>query len=188
MSRLGPWTPATLEERLDRMESLASIRQLACRYALALDSRDMDAMGALFVPDVRVGRSESGRAALRRWFTEVMQASRTTIHLVANHIVDFDDADHARGIVYCRDQLERPSSGRWEIGDLQYWDDYVRVDGEWCFRRRRFHRWYLADALSRPAHGVGVNDGSDPLGAGQLPEAFATWAPYWESVGQRDDS
>jgi ketosteroid isomerase-like protein len=188
VGRLGPWTPATHEERLDRLESLASIRQLAYRYALALDSRDMDAMAALFVPDVRVGRGESGRAALRRWFTEIMQASRTTIHLVANHIVDFDDADHARGIVYCRDQLERPSTGRWEIGDLQYWDDYARVDGEWCFRRRKFHRWYLVDALRRPAHGAGVNDGSDPLGARQLPEAFATWAPYWESVTQPDDT
>lgn len=183
MSRLGPWEPATMEERVDRMESLAAIRQLPCRYALALDSRDMDAMAALFVPDVQAG-SEVGRDALRRWFTQILQASRTTIHLVANHIVDFDDAHHARGVVYCRDQLERPSSGRWEIGDLQYWDSYERVDGEWCFRRRKFHRWYLTDALSRPAHGAGVNDGSDPLAAGQLPEAFPTWAPYWESVGQ----
>jgi hypothetical protein len=42
MSRLGAWTPVGLEERLDRMESLAAIRQLPYRYALAVDSRDMD--------------------------------------------------------------------------------------------------------------------------------------------------
>ncbi|MGW0424732.1 hypothetical protein [Streptomyces sp. NPDC003015] len=65
---------------------------------------------------------------------------------------------------------------------MQYWDDYLRVDGEWCFRRRKFHRWYLTDALSRPAHGTGVNDGSDPLGARPLPESFPTWAPYWNSA------
>lgn len=52
---------------------------------------------------------------------------------------------------------------------------------------RKFHRWYLADALSRPVHGAGVNDGSDPLGAGRLPEAFPTWGPYWESVGRSHD-
>ncbi|MFJ9097522.1 nuclear transport factor 2 family protein [Streptomyces sp. NPDC102405] len=183
MGRLGPWTPKTVEERLDRMESLAEIRQLPYRYALALDSRDMDAVAELFVPDVRVGRDAFGRAALHRWYTEAMRASRTTIHQVTNHIVDFDDADRARGVVYCRDQLERPSTGQWEVGELQYWDDYLRVDGEWCFRRRKFHRWYLADALSRPAHGTGVNDGSDPLGARQLPESFPTWAPYWDSAG-----
>lgn len=56
---------------------------------------------------------------------------------------DFDDADHAKGIVYCRDQFERPATGRWEIGELQYWDDYERVGGESCFRRRKFHRWCL---------------------------------------------
>ncbi len=65
MSRLGTWKPASTEERLDRMESLADIRQLPYRYALALDSRDMDALVDLFVPDVRVGRDEFGRDALQ---------------------------------------------------------------------------------------------------------------------------
>src|SRR5947208_2666445 len=108
MSRLGSWTPSTLEERLDRIESLADIRQLPYRYALALDSRDMDALVALFVPDVQVGREQRGRAALKDWFTATMRKPRTSIHFIGNHIVDFDDAGHAHGIVYCRDELERP--------------------------------------------------------------------------------
>ena len=48
------------------MESLAAIRQLPSRYALALDSRDMDAMAALFVPDVQAG-SEVGRDHHAPW-------------------------------------------------------------------------------------------------------------------------
>src|SRR5690349_11209432 len=70
MSRLGTWEPAgsDLEARIDRMESLADIRQLPYRYALALDSRDMDALVTLFVPDVQVGRDQRGRDALREWF------------------------------------------------------------------------------------------------------------------------
>jgi hypothetical protein len=161
------------------MESLAMIRQLPYRYALALDSRDMGALAGLFVPDVRVGKQEVGREALQRWFTEAMQRPKTSVHFIGNHIIDFDDADHAHGIVYCRDELERPETGEWEIGTLQYWDSYVRVDGEWCFERRKFHRWYLVDALTRPAHGAGVDDGSDPLHARQLPEAFASWHAFW---------
>ena len=132
------------------MESLAEIRQLPYRYALALDSRDMDALVDLFVPDVRVGRDEIGRDALKRWFTNTMRRMRTSVHFVGNHIIDFDDADHAHGIVYCRDELERPTTKEWEVGMLQYWDSYVRVDGEWCFQRRRFHRWYIVDALDAP--------------------------------------
>ena len=126
MSRLGTWEPTGIEERLDRMESLAAIQQLPVRYALALDSRDMDTLVGLFVPDVRVGRDQSGREALKAWFTPTMQVMRTSIHLVANHIVDFDDADHARGVVYCHDELEWPDRGEWEQGKLQYWDTYER--------------------------------------------------------------
>ena len=62
MSRLGAWVPTSIEERLDRMESLAAIQQLAQRYGLAIDSRNMDDMVALFPTDVRVGREEIGRA------------------------------------------------------------------------------------------------------------------------------
>src|ERR1700733_1787396 len=58
MSRLGTWKPTTIEERLDRMESLAEIRQLPHRYGVAIDSRDMDMMVELFVPHVRVGKEE----------------------------------------------------------------------------------------------------------------------------------
>lgn len=179
MSRLGPWQPATTEDRLDRLESLAEIQQLAQRYAVAVDSRNLEDLVGLFTADVRVGPDESGRPALHRWFGEILRGFRVSIHLVSNHVIDFADADHARGIVYCRDQLERPATGRWDVGELQYWDRYVRVDGEWYFQRRKFHRWYLADALERPAHGAGVNDGSDPLPAGQLPDAFESWSRFW---------
>ena len=177
MSRLGTWQPQSTEERLDRMESLAHIRQLPYRYALAVDSRDLDSLVALFVPDVRVGRDESGRGALRAWFAEQLSGPRTSVHFVGNHVVDFDGPDQAHGIVYCHDELEWPKLGEWHVGMLQYWDTYRRVAGEWCFHRRKFHRWYMNDALTRPSHGAGV--GGDGLTTGQLPEAFETWGTFW---------
>jgi hypothetical protein len=179
MSRLGDWQPSTPEDRIDRLESLAAIQQLAVRYAAAVDSRDLDALVALFSPDVQVGQETRGRAALKSWFAEILTRMRVSIHFVANHVVDFHDADHAAGLVYCRDELERPATGEWQIGALQYADDYVRIDGEWCFLRRRFRRWYLADALTRPGHALGVNVGHDPLPAGVLPDEFPTWSAFW---------
>src|SRR5215471_18147742 len=105
MSRLGTWQPLTTEERVDRLESLAAIRQLPSRYALCVDSRDVDTMVSLFVPDVRVGRDATGRDALRAWFVKSLSRLADTVHFVGNHVVDFDDPDHAHGIVTCHDEV-----------------------------------------------------------------------------------
>jgi hypothetical protein len=181
--RLGPWEPVTVEARLDRMESYAAIQQLASRYARALDARDMDVVVSLFNPDVRVGAEQRGREALKIWMSDLMSQTRTSVHLVANHVIDFHDADHATGIVYCRDELERPDRGEWAVGTIQYWDDYSRIGGEWCFDRRRLHRWYLVDALQRPAPGAGVNDFGDRIRERLLPDAYPSWAAFWDTRG-----
>ena len=88
--------------------------------------------------------------------------------------------------MYCHDELGRPDGG-WDEGMLQYWDTYVHVHGptgrEWCFERRKFLRWYIVDALERPAHGAGVGPGHDALTTNQLPEAFESWGRFWAEVG-----
>lgn len=179
MSRLGNWQPTTAEERLDRLESLAAIQQLPHRYGVAIDSRDMDMMVELFPPDVQVGRDETGRAALKRWFTRTMSVHGPSCHFVGNHTVDFDDGDHAHGIVYCHDELSHPDN--WQQGQLQYWDTYQRVDGEWYFARRRVHRLYLVDWLTRPSHGA--MDHEHALTTHLVPDAYPSWAAFWEEVG-----
>ena len=181
MERLGPWRPSTTEQRLDRVGVVGRDPTAAGALRLALDARDIASLVELFVPDVRVGRDRSGRAALAEWFTHTMSQMRTSVHVVANHVVDLDDADHARGVVTCHDELEWPETGEWHQGKLQYWDTYDRVAGEWCFARRRFHRWYIVDALTRPSVGAGVGP-ADALSTSVLPDAFSTWAPFWEGV------
>ncbi len=187
MSRLGTWKPTTVDERLDRMESLAAIRQLSHRYAVAVDSRDLDMLVDLFVPDVRVGKDERGREALKRWYALTLSRFHVSCHFLGSHTVDFDDADHASGIVYCRDELEFPERTEWHQGLLQYWDTYLRIEGEWCFQRRKFHRLYIVDWLTRPSHGAGseAGDGGSRLSTHLLPEAYPTWHEFWERVAQQ---
>ena len=182
MSRLGSWKPSTFDDRLERVESVNDIRQLAYRYALAVDSRDLDALVELFVPDVRVGRDATGRDALREWFVSHLRRMRVSVHFVGNHIIDFDDANQASGVVYCRDEVEMPDAREWRIGMVQYWDSYARRDGTWYFERRRFHRWYGVDALTRPGHGAGVLDQSGELPSALLPDAFASWRSFWDQA------
>ena len=186
MSRLGTWEPKTVEERVDRLESLAEIQQLPVRYALAVDSRDADAFVNLFVPDVQVGRDSFGRDALRAWFVEALGRLADTVHFVGNHIIDFDGPDTAHGIVYCHDEVVPRETGGWDQGMLQYWDTYERVEGidgkEWCFQRRKYLRWYMADWLERPTHGADTMPPERRHHA-QLPEAFASWSRFWDEVG-----
>jgi ketosteroid isomerase-like protein len=187
VTRLGEWIPANDSERVDRIESLAEINQLAFRYALAVDSRDLSALCDLFVPDVVVDRHNSGRTALRAWFADILKAFGASVHFVGNHIVDFVDADQATGVVYTRDQLERRDTGGWDVGEIQYWDRYRRIDGRWYFVGRKFHRVYIVDALTRPSHGAGVNDGSGQLPARQIPDAHPSWGRFWAEAGSSQD-
>jgi hypothetical protein len=124
------------------------IRQLASRYAIALDARDLDTLVGLFVDDVRVGRDLVGHDALRASFTEQLRPLGVTILMVGNHVIDVVDADHATGIVSCRAELE--IGEQWVVQAIQYHDTYERRAGSWRFVRRRHLLIYGADLLERP--------------------------------------
>src|SRR6202000_1137839 len=88
----------SLEARIDRLESIDEIRQLAAKYSLALDMRDCDAWANLFPEDVKVGGGKTGRAELRHWFDEThrMQFDGTSHH-IGGEISQFSAPGQAHG-------------------------------------------------------------------------------------------
>jgi ketosteroid isomerase-like protein len=158
------------------------IRQLLYRYAEAVDSRNVNDLVALFVPDVQVGRDRSGRDALAEWFSEVLRSFGISAHFVGNHRITLIDDDHATGAVYCR--AEHEVDGRWVVMLFQYWDVYERIDGEWMFRRRREKIWYSHEAADNPlADLMDRWPGRDDTAA-TLPESWPSWNAFWdESAG-----
>jgi ketosteroid isomerase-like protein len=166
-----------LEERLDRVESELAIRQLPSRYALAVDSRDLDTWVSLSVEDVDCGRHAKGRDALKAFIAPHVRTFYRSIHLVGVHVIDFVDADHATGTVYCR--AEHEDGDKWIVMAILYFDTYERRDRSWYFVRRSERHWYSADVLERPSapdfqHWPKWQDAKP-----QLPEKFATWLPFW---------
>ena len=164
-----------LEARIDRLESLAAIQQLPIRYALAVDGRDMDAWVSCFIPDVHCGRAGQGREVLKSIITPAVKTFYRSIHQICGHRVEFDDADHAHGVVYCR--AEHEDAGQWVVMAIAYFDSYERREGEWFFVRRREKHWYAADWQARPAApftGWAAHD--DPP---DLPQHFDTWNAFW---------
>ena len=177
--------------RIDRLESLDQIRQLPAKYALALDMRDMDAMVSLFEPDVRVGRDASGRAALRAYMDRTLRSPFTgTSHHIGGHVIEFDDADHAHGVVYSKNEHETPVSGgadEWVIMQMMYVDDYVRGPGpdgpRWYFARRLPLYWYATDLNKPPVGGNKMRWPGGEWTEGNFHKLFPSFAEFWAREG-----
>lgn len=173
-----------LEARIDRLESLDAIRQLVCKYALTLDMRDVDAHVNLFAEDIRVSREASGRPALKVWLDAMMRDQFTgTSHHIGNHVIEFDDPDHAHGVVYSKNEHE--TCDEWVIMQMMYWDNYERIDGpngrQWYFRRRLPCYWYAADLNTPP---IGENKMRWPdreSYEGAYHELFPSWDRFWKN-------
>jgi hypothetical protein len=181
----------TLLQRIDRLESLDEIRQLAAKYSLSLDMRDLDAHVNLFAPDIRVSREKVGRSHLKRWLDDTLRLQFTgTSHHIGNHIIEFDDPDNAHGVVYSKNEHETPRrDGRtdWVIMQMLYWDNYQRIDGRWYFRRRLPCYWYATDLNSPP---VGENKMRWPdreSYEGAYHALWPSWDEFWANPPTGDE-
>ena len=171
--------------RLDRLESTEAIRQLVARYSLALDMRDTDALVGLFPDDIRVSKEASGRRALRAWFDETMRVQFDgTAHVTGGHVIEFDDADHARGVVYSRNEHE--CGPEWVIMTMMYWDHYERVGDRWYFRRRLPLYWYATDLNKPPVGDRKMRwPGREPY-VGGWHDFWPSYREFWDRGGDHD--
>ncbi len=175
------YAPVDMAARIDRLEALDAIRQLACKYALALDVRDLDAVVGLYLPDVKAGPQAQGRPALREVFDRVMRGFTTTSHQVQNHVIEFDAADHAQGLVTCRCEHEvaTPQGPVWVIVQNLYHDRYQRMEGHWYFRGRVQNRLYGTEATDPPVGALKDRwPGSEPAAA-PFHDPFDSWREFW---------
>jgi hypothetical protein len=178
------WMGEDLRQRVERLESAEAIRQLVVGYALAIDSKDVNAAAALFASSTEAG----GFAARRDAFVASQgDRFRTTVHLVSGHKIELsaDNPDRATGTVYCR--AEHEVKDGWIVAMLQYWDEYERRDGSWLFSTRDVKLFYVCDVLERP-------DMRDPvkyrlihgrLNEAELPHIWPSWSEFWAEVDGR---
>ena len=176
----------SIEERLDRLESLDEIRQLAAKYSVTLDMRDLDMHVNLFVPDVRVGKEGAGRQALKEWADATFRDQFTgTSHHIGNHIIDFDSNDSAIGLVYSKNEHETETE--WVIMQMLYWDSYNRVDGRWLFKKRLPMYWYATDLNKPPLGDQKMRWPGQENYEGYFHVLFPSWKEFWSSEYIRDN-
>jgi hypothetical protein len=167
-----------LEKRLERIEAQLAIQQLPVRYAVAVDSRDLDAWVDLFIPDVDCGSHGRGREALKRFIEPAVRTFYRSIHQICGHVIELIDSEHAKGTVYCR--AEHEDGHKWVAMAICYFDTYERRDGRWYFTRRSEKHWYSSDVLERPGQPQFQNWAAWQERKPALPHHFPTWKPFWE--------
>jgi hypothetical protein len=163
-------------DALERLLAYEEIRQLAARYALSVDSRDLDTLVSLFVDDVRTAAG-SGREALRQDFDASLRGIGTSILNIGTHVIDLADADHATGSVYCKGEIQ--DGHRWIHQAILYEDRYERRDGTWLFVRRKHQLWYGAEVGVNPLTLAPANWPEHHDGMGTVPENWASWRAFW---------
>jgi hypothetical protein len=174
--------------RIDRIESQLAIQQLPPRYALAVDSRDLDALVNLFAPDVDCGRWGKGREALKAFYDPTLRQFYRCHHQIVGHVIDLDPAnpDRATGMTYCR--AEHEDKDKWVVMAICYFDAYERHDGQWCFKSRDERHWYSSDALDRPGQPRFQNWDKFTKAKFQprLPDTFPHWKTYWSRSSEKE--
>jgi hypothetical protein len=167
---------------LEKLLAYEEIKQLASRYAVYADAREIDKLVDLFVSDVRVGRDRSGHDALRDDFNQSFRGVGVTFLHVGNHVIDFQSDHAATGIVYTRGEIQDGGidSDRWIIHAIQYHDSYARRDGRWLFVRRKHFLVYGAEIGVNPLTLPPANWPASQTGMGSHPHALESWKNYWQ--------
>jgi hypothetical protein len=153
MSEVGA---PTLDERIARLESRAEIQELIVRYTLLIDDHDFDALGRLFTEDARFGSpggAHVGRDTIVANYRARGAQYPISLHVARGLVLEFDDADHARGQV--PGFSEQASEEYTVITAFRYDDVYRREDGQWRFAARDVRTLYAMTHAELAAGGLG---------------------------------
>ena len=163
---------------LEAMLARDAIRELPLRYAKAIEARDVDAMAELFAADARFGDYGTGPDACRRLMTDTMADSLFAVILVTNHLVELDDADHARGEVWalCYAQIDAGFNEQL----LRYEDRYTREGGSWKFLHRKHRLWYGQVRDASPFDQEPAKWPRSQFGVGDIPLADERFRSWWD--------
>ena len=165
-------------EGIARAVARDEIRELALRYASAIEKRDVEAMVDLFVPHARFGTYGKGPDALRRLTEDSTKGLVFAVIFVANHRIDVEGPDRARGEVWARCVAQR------EEGDfveqlIKYEDRYERHAGRWLFLHRRHRLWYGVAHAESPLQQKAAEWPKRQVGVGDVPLDDPEFRAWW---------
>jgi ketosteroid isomerase-like protein len=129
-----------LEARVQALEDIEEIQQLKCMFAYYADEGNVDGMVGLYVDDAVCDFGPfgvyNGTEEIRGFFAGLPAGMPFTMHYIHNHVVHVT-GDTATGEAYFEVPAtmvaEPANKAMWIAG--KYVEDYVRVDGEWKYKK-----------------------------------------------------
>jgi hypothetical protein len=174
-----------LEARIRRLEDRAELQELIAAYGRAVDDRDMDTLGAMYVADGIFDSTEgriTGRAEVVAYYRKQLNRYGMSYHYPHSHTIDFTGPDTATGIVCAHAELAIIPTPF--VVALRYYDEYRREEGRWRFVSRDVQQVYAAPLADLPQVLATTHrkrwPGTEPAEA-DLPEKTATWQAYTNS-------
>lgn len=143
------------DTELRRLIDRQAIHDVVLRYCRGIDRLDLDAVRACYHPDAtdEHGSFTGTVDEYLVWIGRLLPRYTSTMHLVANHLVDFrDDTPHAAraetyGMAFHRSADPDPRYNL--VTGFRYVDDFARRDGAWRIARRvATTEWVAADDVA----------------------------------------
>jgi uncharacterized protein (TIGR02246 family) len=141
----------TTVEPLDRVQDRSALRRLVETYARGADLRDAEMYADVFTDDALLVTQVGEVRGRERLLTIAPRLGRyrVTMHIVANHYVEFDATDptHATGAAYCvaRHVQEVEGIDRVYVMHIRYDDTYVKNGDDWRIAERRLDVLWTED-------------------------------------------
>lgn len=162
------------------------IQDLIVRYCIAIDDRDLEAIGALFHPEATfsaVGVPPRGTREIVEYYRMRLAAYGMTYHYPHGVAFSHVGKHTAEGIVLAHAELS--INGELFQVAMRYYDKYLMHNGVWTFQRRELKQFY-ALPQDELAKGVGLDrrvrwPRSEPVSA-LLPESLDTWIAWSNTV------
>src|SRR5688572_4161590 len=174
----------SLPARVRRLEDRAELAELAARYCIAVDDRDVATLASLFTVDGSFRSKDGvmdarGRAAVIEQFRGRFAVLGPSNHFTHDHVFEFGaDQDVAAGLVTSHAEVIR--NGRALIAALRYEDRYRREHGRWRFADRLLSFLYYLpaeDYVRGFASRLRMRAYGDERPA-DYPEALPSWRAY----------
>ena len=152
------------ERTLEHLWDLQEIRELAYRYAYAVDTRNFDLMASLFVKTPAQAPQPAVDIHVCYQMPEFFKTVGPSTLFVGNHLIEFDSKDRAHGSVYC---LAFVDADKFFDQAIIYQDLYERHNGKWMFLKRDHLLWWGQERTPNPMQQKAANWPESQIGAGK---------------------